>query len=84
MPAACVMVANCTRRFVIDASASQVSTNPDDGGSNATGGPAIDVQVSHSASGSVRCAYWIGRPWRASPSQTMSGEPSNASATRRG
>ena len=54
-------------------SKAQSSTNPADGGSKATGAPAIAVQTSHSASGSAMCAYWIGRPCRAMPAQIASG-----------
>ena len=52
------------------ASVRQSSAKPADGGSNATGSAAIAVQTSHSASGSGTCAYWIGRPCRASPAST--------------
>ena len=50
-------------------SAAQSRMKPADGGSNATGGLAMRVQVSQIASGCGTYAYWIGRPWRASPSQ---------------
>src|SRR6266568_1432851 len=43
----------------------QSSAKPADGGSKATGGPAIGVHTFHSASGAGTCAYWIGLPWRA-------------------
>ena len=84
MPAACVRVANSAPRARIAASVRQSSAKPADGGSNATGGPAIRVHTSQSASGTGTCAYWMGCPWRASPAQTSSGAPSNRSDTRRG
>ena len=62
----------------------QSSAKPADGGSNATGGPAIGVHTSHSASGAGTWAYWIGRPCRARPAQIASGGPSKRSATSRG
>src|SRR6058998_1938733 len=40
----------------------QSSAKPADGGSKATGGPAIGVHTSHSASGTATCAYWMGLP----------------------
>ena len=57
MPAAWVIVAKRTPREVIAATAFQSTMKPADGGSNATGGPAIGVQVSHSSSGDGRWAY---------------------------
>src|SRR5882762_9247376 len=45
-PAACVIVPNRIFRALMDASMLQSRTNPAEGGSKATGGPAIDVQVS--------------------------------------
>ena len=62
IPAAWVMVPKRIPRARMDASMLQSSANPADGGSNATGGPAIGVQVSQSASGVGTCEYWIGRP----------------------
>ena len=46
-----------------------------EGGSKAIGSAAILVQTSHKASGSGSCAYWIGRPYRASPAKTVAGLP---------
>ena len=58
--------------------------NPADGGSKATGGPAMGVHTFHSASGVGMCAYWIGRPYRASPSQMAAGVASKRSNIKRG
>ena len=66
-PAAWVSVAKPMPRRCKASSSCQSSTKPADGGSNATGGPAIRVHTSQSASGSARCAYCTGRPWRAMP-----------------
>ena len=60
IPAACVMVAKRMPRAIIAASSFQSSTNPAEGGSNATGGPAIGVHTSHSASGSGTCGVLYG------------------------
>ena len=57
MPAASVMVANAMPRSRIARIDAQSSTKPADGGSNATGTPAIGVHTSHSASGAGTCAY---------------------------
>ena len=84
MPAACVRVAKATPRRRSASSSCQSSTKPADGGSNATGGPAIGVHTSQSASGSATCAYWIGRPWRARPAQIASACRRSAISTRRG
>ena len=54
IPAACVIVANSMPRARSAPSVRQSSANPADGGSNATGGPAIAVQSSQSASGAAR------------------------------
>ena len=56
-PAACVSVANRTPRAFIIVSTLQSIAKPADGGSKATGGPAIGVQVSQSASECGTCAY---------------------------
>jgi hypothetical protein len=50
MPAAWVSVANATPRRRSVVISCQSSTNPADGGSKATGGPAMRVQTSQSAS----------------------------------
>ena len=55
-----------------------------DGGSNAAAYPAMGVQMSHSASGLLTCAYWIGFPWRANPAQMSWADPSKHNSTRRG
>ena len=62
IPAACVMVANSMPRVRIAESDCQSRMKPADGGSNATGGPAMTVHTSHSDSEVGMCAYWIGRP----------------------
>ena len=62
----------------------QSRMKPADGGSKATGGPAMAVHTSQSASGVGTCEYWIGRPWRARPSQISPGEPSKRIRTSRG
>ena len=51
----------------------QSIAKPADGGSKAAGCPAIGVQTSHNSSGAGTCAYWIGRPCRASPAHTRVG-----------
>ena len=62
----------------------QSSAKPADGASNATGLAAIVVHTSHRASGCGTCAYWIGRPWRASPASICARLPMKRSSTRRG
>ena len=83
MPAACVIVAKPMSRARSAAIICQSSAKPADGGSNATGGLAIGVHTSHSASGVGTCAYWTGRPWCAIPDQISSGDPSKCSEIRR-
>ena len=52
----------------------QSRKKPADGGSNATGWPAIRVQVSQIARGAATYVYWIGLPCRATPSQMAATE----------
>ena len=84
MPAARVSVAKPTPRSRQACSVRQSSAKPADGASNATGLAAIVVHTSHKASGCGTCAYWIGRPCRASPASRCARLPMKRSSTRRG
>ena len=84
MPAACVSVANsmpCCER------GEHLPIERETGGRRLVRhrfAPRSESTHPTAATARCMCAYWIGRPWRASPAQTSATEFSNRRAIRRG
>ena len=78
MPAAWVIVANCTPRSRHGRERAPVENEAGRRRFERDRRSGDGVHVSHNASGVERCEYWIGRPCRARPSQMVSGAPSNS------